>query len=212
MSKQYVIKPGDCISSLAFENGLTPQTIWDHAENAELRQKCENIYQLIPGDKVFIPDIVRKQCVKATEAEHVFKMRGVPEIYRVQLLDCNGEPRPSLKYLFTIDGSSKSGKTDGEGRISHPIPPNARSGRLQIFDGETEEIYEVELGHLEPLTQLEGVQGRLTNLGYDCLEESGTLGEKTVSCLLEFQNDHDLELTGEPDAATKNKLQLVYGA
>lgn len=212
MTKYHVTRPGDCIASLAFENGLVPETIWNHPENAELKRRCKDLYHLIPGEKVFIPGIERREVSKPTEATHVFRRRGVPEIYRVQLLDFTGAPRANLNYLITIEGSTKRGTTDGAGKIAHPIPPNARYGRLVILGSENEETYQLRFGHLEPISQLAGMAARLRNLGYNCLDNHTEIDDRLRRSLLEFQKDNSLPLTGEPDAATKDKLQSVYGA
>lgn len=211
MSQKHTIQPGDCIASLAFENGLFPATIWNHAENALLRNKCQNMYQLISGEEVFIPEKTLKEVDKPTDAKHVFKRRGLPEIYRVRLLDGKEQPRRNLQYVLVIDGSIHQGVTDSQGYVIAAIPPNAVRGELKILDGELEEVYALNLGHIQPVTEIEGLQARLSNLGYSCLDEKGEMGELTRRCLSEFQLDYNLEPTGEPDAQTRQMLVQAYG-
>lgn len=37
MPFQHQVGPGDCIVSIAYDNGFHPDTLWDHPENAELK-------------------------------------------------------------------------------------------------------------------------------------------------------------------------------
>ena len=56
-----------------------------------------------------------------------------------------------------------------------------------------------------------GVQGRLSNLGYDCGDEHGELGPVTRSALRAFQETYEMTVNGEADSATREKLQEKYG-
>nr|WP_255216649.1 peptidoglycan-binding domain-containing protein [Pseudenhygromyxa sp. WMMC2535] len=61
-------------------------------------------------------------------------------------------------------------------------------------------------GHLDPATELSGVQQRLVNLGYTCHDPAGELGESTQEALRAFQRTHDLEVSGELDDDTRARL------
>lgn len=211
MSREHTIRAGESIPSLAFENGFFPATLWNHPNNAALRQKREVGTVLKEGDAVFIPDLTVKEVNKPTDAEHVFRRKGFPEKLRIRFLDDKNNPRGGRRYVLTIDGSIREGKTDGEGFLTEPIFPNAVRAKLVLYEQESEENYELQLAQLQPVTELAGVQARLSHLGYFCHGEE-VLGELTRACLLAFQNDHKLEPTGEADEKTRELLKRIYGA
>lgn len=211
MSKKHIVAAGESVQSIAFENGFFPDTVWNYPENAELKKKRTVGTVLNIGDEVFIPDKTRKIVDKPTEAEHVFRRKGVPEKLRIRFLTEKNAPRAGLRYLIVIDGKSSEGKTDADGYVIKFIPPNAERAKLTLFDRENEEHYDLKLGHLQPVTELSGIQSRLSSLGYQCLGEK-TFGELTRRALIAFQIDFNLESTGEISDETRNKLREIYGA
>ena len=56
MAISYQVKEGDCLSSIAFEQGFFPDTIWNHSNNAVLKEKRKDPNVLMQGDVVFVPD------------------------------------------------------------------------------------------------------------------------------------------------------------
>ncbi len=197
---------GETTSSLAKKKGFFWKTIWEHPENAGLRAKRKDPNVLYETDDIFIPEREIKKVSKGTEAQHVFRRKGEPSKIKMQMFAL-GKPRANEDYIFDVDGKQTNGKTDGDGKLEHFIPGDAKSGKL-IFKG-GKEIHSLRLGNLDPLDQISGVQQRLNNLGYNCGGENGKLGEKTKAALKKFQADNKLNASGEPDAATKAKLQQL---
>lgn len=210
MPIEYVVRQGDCISSIAAEHGFLPDTIWNHFSNAALKKQRKDPNILMRGDVVVIPDKTLRYEERPTDARHVFVRRGVPEKLQLVLLDDTGFPRPNVPYTTIIDGKLHEGSTDGEGRLVLSIPPNAKEGRLIVREGEEE--YPLDLGHLDPVTEISGVQARLSNLGLDCGSEDGELCEKTVSAIRRFQESVGLEPTGELDDETRRDLLKAHGS
>lgn len=203
MSKQYKVKQGDCMLSIAEKHGFFWETVWDHADNAALKEKRENSNELAPGDVVAIPDKREKDESKGATKRHRFKKKGVPAMLRLRI-EIDDEAMANEPYRLTIDGRLISGTTDGDGRIEEPIPPNAVRGELRIGRGDEEMIYPLQLGTLDPLDTENGVRGRLRCLGYD---GEGDLAE----AIREFQGDEGLEATGTLDEPTKQKLVERFG-
>ena len=206
---KYTVKQGDCISSIAQKKGLFWKQLWNHPENASLKSLRKDPNVLRPGDQVFVPDKQGKQVSGATDQEHRFRVKGVPAKLRVQVLD-EDQPRANEPYTLEIDGNLYSGTTDGEGRIEHSIPPDAKQGRLLV--GDTQDEYPLSLGHMDPVEEVAGVQARLNNLGFNCGEVNGRLGPETEAALKAFQKKHNLSETGEIDQATRDKLKEVHGS
>ena len=208
----YVVKPGDCIESIAYEHGLFWKTLWDHPDNQQVKQVRQKPNVLLPGDKLVIPPIRVKQEACATEKRHRFVRNGVPSQVRIVLRDSKGQPRANLDYKLVIDGKPLSGKTDNQGMLKHSIPPNASSAKLAIMGGLDPEEYDLGLGQLDPITEVTGIQARLRNLGYECTDADGELGPSTEAALQAFQTKFGLPPTGKPDDPTRNKLLKEHGA
>ncbi len=212
MNNEHIVAEGECIASIAFDKGFLPNTLWEHPQNAALKQERKFGTVLKAGDSVFIPDKQIKEVTGGTEAEHLFVRKGIPESLRIQLLDEEDKPRAGLTYIVTIEGNLRRGKTDGDGFVTIFIPPNAMRGHLIVEENGHEEEYDLQLGYLEPVTEIKGVQSRLTNLGYPCGNESGNLDELTKRSILAFQEANNLSATGELNPETLSKLQALHGS
>src|SRR2546423_13153193 len=146
MPTQYNVKQGDCVSSIASDHGFFPDTIWNHADNAELKRKRKDPNVLMTGDVLTIPDKEIKEASKPTEQEHKFRKKGVPEKLRLVIRNEDDQPRANLKYTLIIDGASFQGVTGGDGSIQQNIPPDAEEAQLTLREGDHETIYVLPLG------------------------------------------------------------------
>ena len=203
MAKQRVGE-GESTSSLAKKNGFFWRTIWEHPENAQLKSQRKDPNVLFTNDEIFIPELQLKEVSKATDQMHQFKRKGEPCKLKVQLLKA-GKPRKNEKYSINLDGKIIEGSTDGEGKFEHFIPGDARTALLMLRNGQ--EVIALRLGDLDPCDQATGMQQRLNNLGFDCGAEDGEIGEATKEAIKKFQEAYKLDVTGEADDATKNKLK-----
>ena len=206
---QYTVKQGDCISSIADRNGLFWEQLWNHPSNASLKASRKDPNVLRPGDVVYVPDKREKTETGATDQLHRFRKKGVPAKLRLRLLD-EDEPLANQHYTLEIDGQTFSGTTDSDGRIEQSIPPSAKQGKLVVGDRRDE--YALDLGHIDPISEVSGVQERLNNLGYDCGAPDGVLGPRTRTAIREFQKAMGLRETGETDDQTRRRLEQEYGA
>jgi N-acetylmuramoyl-L-alanine amidase len=203
------VQQGDCINSIGFQYGFFPKTLWEHPDNAELKTLRKNPNVLRPGDVVHIPEKKQKEESCATEKLHKFKRKGVPSKLNLRLL-FNEKPRANEDYVLEIDGKLIKGKTDGDGWIRQPISPDAKEAKLKLKDGKEE--YPLNLGHLDPIDEIEGVQARLQNLGYYSGEVDGEMNEETVDAIRKFQQDMGLKESGEIDKVFRDKLRSEFGS
>ena len=217
MAQDYIVADGECLSSIAFENGFFWQTLWNHPANAALKTLRKNPNVLMTGDVVHIPDLTVKQEPGATETRHKFMLKGVPEFLRLKLLDSKHQPRANLDYVIVIDGNSRRGQTDGTGELKESIPPNAKSGKLilgQPMPGKPNvprQVINLQLGNLDPVTEVTGLKARLANLGFYKGPLDGNLDAATQAAISRFQTKQQLPVTGQPDAATQAQLQQSHG-
>ena len=167
----------DCISSIAKSAGHFWEKIWNYGPNAELRAARQDPNVLLREDRVAIPEIKPKHEPGETEMRHRFVRRGEPAVLRMRIL-VEDEPVVNAAYRLAIDGKSQDGTTDADGRVQAHIPGNARSGRLIVDAPDQQLAFPLTLGGIDPVTEPSGVQGRLSNLGYQCGRLDGKIGRR----------------------------------
>lgn len=205
-----VVRQGECVVSIANETGHFWETIWDDAANTELRGARRDPYVLLPGDRVHVPPLRQRTEPGVTETRHRFRKKNQPEVFKVRVRR-DGQARGNEPYELDVDGRKKAGVTDAEGKVIEPIAPRARRARLVVGEGEQRQEFDFELGGLDPLDAVSGVQGRLSNLGFDCGPVDGKLGDLTRDALRDYQKKRGLKVTGEVDEATRKRLQEEHG-
>ncbi len=134
MSVQYVVKQGDCLSSIAARFGFASyRAIYDAPENAAFKKKRPNPNLIYPGDELVIPERAPKEVKIGTGALHRFKVKREPTWGRVEVrVD---EPH---RYLLEVGSDAFPGKTDGASPIEHKVDPGARALRdklAELHDG-----------------------------------------------------------------------------
>ncbi|PRQ06407.1 peptidoglycan-binding domain-containing protein [Enhygromyxa salina] len=212
MGHYHTVKAGECISSIAYASGFFPEQVWQAPENEPLRTDRGNPNLLVPGDALFIPDKARREESVPVDQRSRFVLRGVPAKLHLEIRD-DGQAVAGAPYTVTVDGEPHTGVTDDAGAIDLSISPTARRASVEVYLADGDVIaYPLELGQLRPITELDGVRARLDNLGFDCRGERGPLGAKTRAALERFQATHELDVSGEPDAATTAKLEAEHGS
>lgn len=206
----YIVKQGDCISSIAAKFGLFPDTISRHSNNTSFGDKNKELEILKPGDEIFVPEKGIREEGCGTEEKHSFRRLGVPAYFRIQLLDMELEPRASERVTFEIDGKSKWVTTDEDGWIEEPISPTAKEVILSIFEDEEELFYEFWLGELDPITEISGIQQRLCNLGFYHGRITGEINEETTYGIEGFQRFFDLEPDGKLTDTTIAQIEETH--
>jgi hypothetical protein len=208
---EYIVRQGECISSIAENAGHFWETLWGDPQNAQLREarKFPNI--LLPGDRVHVPPLRPRWESGQAEMRHRFQRKGWPEVFRMRILR-DDEPRGNQPYTLAIDGKETSGVTDADGNLSAPIEPNAKQAVMYVGTAPDVERYDFSLGAIDPIDTISGVQGRLNNLGFDCGAIDGKWGPRTEAALRRFQRRRDLNETGQADEPTRQKLREDYGS
>ena len=87
--------------------------------------------------------------------------------------------------------------------------PSAKVGKLKIE--KTDEEYSLQLGHLDPIEELTGVQARLKGLGYYRGAVDGAASPELTEAIKKFQAKMGVEETGEMDGATQSALVDDFG-
>ena len=207
----YLVKAGDCLTSIAASSGHLWTTIWNHPNNAELkRARDPNI--LLPGDRVFVPPRQPRTEQAATENTHTFVKKSAQGMLRIVAMDMN-EPLASQPYVLTVGGTTIQGTTDAQGRIEQSIPPGSSKGHLIVGTQPDALEYDFLLGTLDPPNSVSGVQARLTNLGYDPGPVDGIQGPRTNGAIEDFcaANNIDPPEKGQLSSDFCDQLSQVHG-
>ena len=212
----HVVRQGECLSSIAERYGFAdPMTLYDHADNAELRQLRPNPNLLHPGDRVNVPPAALKTHDVPTDDVGRFVLKRGRAIFRLVLDDADGEPQADLPWTLAIDGEEHAGTTGSDGLIEVPIPPGATEGTLAIQpdpdDPELVHEYSLQLGGLDPVEEVSGIQARLVNLGFDCGAIDGDEGDETQEALDAFRKREGIDEEGPCGDQTRAKLLERHG-
>jgi hypothetical protein len=213
--KVHSVKKGETVLSIARDHKFRSwEAIWNHPGNNSLKERRKDPQVLAEGDRLFIPEKNVQPHSLETNKRHVFKLKPLRAWFRTQVIDDTGRALANKKFQLSVGDKSLEGFTDENARIEVPIDPKPSTpGVLKVFMGTTPErilTWNLKLGELDPIDKLTGVKARLTNLGFSCGEINETLDEETKAALRNFQVVYRLEVTGEPDEATRAKLLAVH--
>ena len=209
---EHVVDQGERIPSIAEVTGHLWETIWKHPANEALKDARKDPNILLPGDKLTVPATCVKYEPGETETRHRFRLNGDPAVLRIRLLD-DDEPIPNAAYVLTVDREYEySGDTDSTGLLCETIPVGARRGVLEVHTNAGQRVYELDLGYLDPVTEVTGVQQRLHNLGFSPGPIDGIYGPLTTAAMQRFQEARGMAETGKPDSFTIERLREDHGS
>jgi len=229
VTANYIVKPGEHLGHVAARFGFENfSVLWNHPQNAELKQKRESPLVLEPGDEVFIPDRVELVFSRATASSHDLQVHIDRVRLNLRFLDLQNKPRAGVKVILSVDrpetGAASSARTqtlstNGDGKVDTTTTTTASVGEATIDDLE----YELRIGALDPIESKNGVAQRLTNLGYIVWPREDDLPDEEAdarhdydvrSAVEEFECDNHIQpIKGEFDNATfKAKLRELHGA
>jgi len=212
---KYTVKQGDYLVKIAEENGFADfRTIWEHAQNKELKEKRKNPNVLAPGDELFIPDKKNKTESVATGKTHTFKLKRGKNLLRLVLEDLYGKPIANANCALRVEGKSFQVVSGADGKIEQEIPVTAQEGELVVKDGDTplkNVKLKIQIGHLDPVEEISGQKSRLSNLGYYLGSLDKDDPAQFRSAVEEFQCDHGLTVDGDCGPKTQAKLKQIHG-
>src|SRR6478752_10449956 len=92
MASNHELRSGECINTLAHDYKVPWEKIWNHPNNAELKQKRKDPNVLKAGDTIFIPDKEQKTVSVATGKAHKFVVKGSKTHLRLRIVIDEGPP------------------------------------------------------------------------------------------------------------------------
>ena len=187
------------------------ETVWNYSANKDLKKLRKDPNILLPGDIVIVPDLRVKEVSESTNQVHKFQVKNSPAKLKLRILK-GAEPRAGEPFVLVIDGVEKDrGTISSDGNIQISILPNAKKGKLTVGEGENQEIYELNVGHLDPIDSISGVKSRLNNIGFDCGKLNNEMDEETKTAVKNFQSfiNHP-DPSGELDDRTKKALAKLH--
>ena len=126
-------------------------------------------------------------------------------------------PFANKHYRLIVGGFKYEGTTDGEGGFTEQVPEDAKVGQLTVWVEEyptgTALDWAIALPEATvlPANALPGALHRLHALGYYEGQAMETFTPEAEAALRWFQQDHELPVTGQLDAATAGKLGEIQG-
>jgi hypothetical protein len=216
MAQYHTVEQGEHLALIAKNNGFASYTtIWDHDNNANLKETRENPFVLFPGDQVFIPDKETKQVEVNSGQSSRFRVKQDKLLLRLVLDQQFGEPLKNAECEVHIDARVKNVVSGDDGTIDIEVPASAGGGELIIKGNEQRPegiVIPFKIGHLDPVEEIPGQVARLNNLGYFA-GSTETIDESLLaSAVEEFQCDHGLKVNGVCGEATRTKLRAIHGS
>lgn len=218
MTRKHIVKPGDSVLQLAFEEGFGAwKDVWDHPDNAAIRERRKDPQVLLEGDELALPsrDVELKERCPVNKL-HRFRLTRPRAWLNLRWQDDEGEPLAETRFMLVLEGRRYDGTTDAHGVLSVEIQPTDRHGRVTLWLEDPHEVFEapVWVGHLDPASSVTGARDRLRNLGMQCGRDSG--GELDASpttrdalAALQMSFGHDAA-EGELDDETAALLEHFH--
>lgn len=209
MPREHVVEQGEHLASVAAQHGFRDlATVWEHPDNAPLKEQRGDFNVLAPGDVIALPEPEPKEVSIATRATHRFVVvRRSTLSLRVRLLDLAGKPVASTACTVSVDGAELEATTDADGVLEQPIIPETRVVTVTL--GALS--YELRVGWLDPPDTLAGIAARLSALGYPAGDPDEPDEEQLAFAADLFCFDQGLPVRGELDATLSGALSGAFG-
>jgi len=216
MSKIHIVQQGEYLALIAKNYGVSSwRTIYNHPDNAAFKEKRPEPDLVYPGDKIVIPEIECRVEQCEVESKHTFKRVSDTFQLHVRIEDYAGVAISNTKYTLEFRNTKLEGTTSDAGVIDRPIPLGIN--RVGIFIWEDAKAstpmltWSLDVGDLDPIERISGVQARLANMCINCGRIDGVMGPKTCAAVKIFQKQNDLVVDGIVGPKTNKKLVARYG-
>ncbi|GAA67294.1 peptidoglycan-binding protein [Pseudoalteromonas sp. BSi20429] len=218
MTQQHTVAQGETLLRIAKQYGYqTSKALYNHPSNAEFKALRPDPNLIYPGDKITIPPKKEKFIPLRTNSINSFVVQNEKEYFRLQIIHEDGDDITGKRIVITIGSQTIDTVLPSDGLIEVELNENdSLTGQVDLYLKEDQsspsESFTAQVGHLDPIDTLSGVQARCNLLGFDCGTVDGINGSKTKAGVRDFQYEHDLEVDGIAGAKTKAKLQQVFGS
>ncbi|UOB73704.1 MULTISPECIES: peptidoglycan-binding protein [Pseudoalteromonas] len=218
MTQQHTVAQGETLLRIAKQYGYqTSKALYNHPSNAEFKALRPDPNLIYPGDKITIPPKKEKFIPLRTNSINSFVVQNEKEYFRLQVIHEDGDDITGKRIVITIGSQTIDTVLPSNGLIEVELNENdSLTGQVDLYLKEDQsspsESFTAQVGHLDPIDTLSGVQARCNLLGFDCGTVDGINGSKTKAGVRDFQYEHDLEVDGIAGAKTKAKLQQVFGS
>lgn len=206
-TRPYVIRQGDFLSRLAFEQGFDAQEVWNLPDNASLRAARSSGDVLCPGDVLYLPPKPPPKWLPVNVGA-VNNFKGTLPTVDIHLT-LTSEGAALANAACRVEGVDPPLQltTGGDGSLSFSVPMSTNDLEL-VFD-DPPLRYAVRPGWMDPHTEDTGIRARLVNLGY--LDDATSTPDVTADAIRAFQGDSEIEPTGIADGATQQALADRHG-
>ncbi len=201
--RPHVIRAGETLGLVAKRAGRTPDEVWSHPANADLRRRRAHSEVLAPGDVVRVHDAPAPGLRFTKGARNAYRTEvAVVEVRLV--LRREGEPMAHARCVLL--GAEEELHADGDGAVTLRVPEGVERVTLLLPDEGL--VLPVAVGHLDPSDTRTGQQQRLRHLGY---LERGAPDDAVSGAVAAFQRAKGIEATGQLDDATRAALEEEHG-
>ncbi|BBW90028.1 peptidoglycan-binding protein [Pseudoalteromonas sp. PS1M3] len=218
MTQQHTVAQGETLLRIAKQYGYqTSKALYNHPSNAEFKALRPDPNLIYPGDKITIPPKKEKFIPLRTNSINSFVVQNEKEYFRLQVSYDDGDDITGKRVVLNIGSQTIDTVLQSDGLIEVELNNNdALTGNVDLYlkAGETTptKSFAVQIGNLDPIDTLSGVQGRCNMLGFNCGKVDGINGAKTKAGVREFQQAQQLQVDGIAGPVTKSRLVYVYGA
>lgn len=163
--KPYIVRQGEYLTKIAFEQGFDADEVWGHEKNRDLKDRRKDPSVLCPGDVLAIPDSAPIGEGLSLCSDNPYRAK-VPNVeLNVQFCGDDAGPLAAETCSVTVEGDGKSSKrsTDADGWLRLIVPGTCKS--VEVTFERLGTTYVLAVGHLDPIDTTSGEFQRMSNLG-----------------------------------------------